>query len=165
MFHHLVRQHGDLVPRHVHRGQALQGDVIERGAGLETQRRRGDVDADAPVAVGLLDYREGIVDFRGGGIVDAEGFGLGQWQVVFAGEFAHRLEADAAREILQHEAPVVVIVAGRDRAALLQQLDRGGAGVGAGFFQRLVFEAVLVRPVEQHFHDLRGECLGQACTR
>ena len=114
--HHVVRQHGDLVARHVHGGHALRGDGVDGRVRGDAQRGCGDMDADAPVAVGQFFQRERVVDLGGAGIVDAEGVDRRQRQF---GMLFHRDlgEGGAAREILEQELVQVIVVRGRQRAA------------------------------------------------
>ena len=117
------------------------------------------MDADAPVAVRQFLDRERVVDLGGAGIVDAEGGDAGQRQF---GMLVHRDlgEAGAAREVLEQELVQVVIVRGRQCAAALQQVRRRQMRGGAGGFQRLDFDGVAVRLVQDH-GQMVGEFGGQ----
>ena len=114
----------------------------------DAQRGRGDMHADAPVAVGQLVHRERIVDFRGGRVIDAEGVHVGQRQFVRCAQLDGR-EAGAMREMLEQEALQMVILRGGQCAAALQQMCGGQMRRCAGRFQRLDFEGVAIRFVEQ----------------
>ncbi len=127
--------------------------------GAMHKRGRGDVDADAPVAVRQFFERERVVDLGGAGVVDAEGGDGRQRQL---GMLVHRHlgEAGAAREVLEQELVQMVVMRGRQRAAALQQMRRGQMRGGAGRFQRLDLDGVAVRLVQQH-RQFVGEFGGQ----
>src|SRR6185369_6038442 len=111
-------QHGDLVAGEVHRGQPRARRVVQRRARPKAQPRRGDVDAQAPYfssfVLALLAQRKGVVDFGGGGVIQAEGPHLGQRQVVGHGQrLAQGLgKARALGKMLEQEAPKVVVARG-----------------------------------------------------
>jgi hypothetical protein len=87
MLDDVLRQHGDLAPRHIHGGQPFAGDAAEVGVRTEAEARCGDVDADLPAAVGFGRDRKRIVDLGRVRIVDTEGGDSGERQI---GGFAGR---------------------------------------------------------------------------
>ncbi len=145
-------QHGDLAAGHVHRRQPAAGDAAEVRIRPEAEARRGDVDADAQAAVRCHGQREGIVDFRGVGIVDGKSLHRRQRQV---GRIDCRRAsgetraAPAVRKMLEEKASEVQLMAVGQGAAALQQAFRTLARGGAGSFQRLGFRPVAIRLVEQ----------------
>ena len=50
--HHAVRQHGDFLAGHIHRGQALRRNFVAIRVARHSQRGRGNMHTDAPIAVG-----------------------------------------------------------------------------------------------------------------
>ena len=114
---------------------------------------------DAPVAIGQLFHREGIVDLGGGRVVDAEGIRAGQRQFVPLVQFDRR-ETGALGEMLEQEFLQMVILRGRQRAAAMQQMRGGQVRRGAGGFQRLDLDGVAIRFVEQ-IRKVCGEFGGQ----
>ena len=144
--HHFGRQHGDLVARHVHRGQALAAELVERVARRNRQARRGNVDAQQHGAAAQAAHRQRVVDFGGVRVVDGKRLHLGQRQVarrLRRGQ--RRRKSRALGKVVEQKALPVELVAGTDGAGLLQQCQgrqvRGAAGVHHG----LVFGRVLVR--------------------
>ena len=118
------------------------------------------MDADPPVAIGQPLDREGVVDFGRTGIVDAEGGDGGQRQFGMIGH-GHFGETGAARKMLEQKFVQVVVVRGRQGAAAFQQVCGRQMGGGAGRFQRLDFERVAIRFVQQ-YRQLVAEFGGQA---
>ena len=118
-------------------------------AGRDAERGRGDMDADAQVPAGQRGHRERIVDLGGGDVVDAERLDLRQRQVLRHGGAPQVRERRAARKMLEQEAVEVVIVRRRQRAAALEELRGRRLQLLARLLQRLPFDALLVRPVEQ----------------
>ena len=86
-------------------------------------------------------------------------FTLGQRQFVPRAQFDRR-EAGALGEMLEQESLQMVIVRGRQRAAAMQQMRGGQMRRGAGGFQRLDFDRVAIRFVEQIW-EMFGEFGGQ----
>jgi hypothetical protein len=146
-----VRQHGDLIARHVDGGHAAARQLVDRVVRLDAQARRGDVDADLDVAVGQMGDREGVVDFGGGDVVDGERFDVGQRQADGAagtgtsgkpapfGKFSNR--------------NLAMCSAFGDFTPPTASIRRcGWCAARRRRVQRLVFDAVLVR-LEQQLHD------------
>ena len=116
------------------------------------------------VAVGELAHRERVVDFGRRRIVDRKRLHRRPRQFRRVGQRAPRRERGAARERIDDEAPEVVIVRRRDRAAGMQQLHGTRSRRIARGVERLPLERVLVGPVEEHV-ELRGERLRQPVLR
>jgi hypothetical protein len=81
MLDHVLRQHGDLASRHIHRGQPFAGDAAEVGIGPKPRPGAAMWMPMLPAALGLWRDREGIVDFGRMRIVDTEGLNCRQRQV------------------------------------------------------------------------------------
>ena len=126
--HHVVGQHGDLVARHVHGGQAVARHVVHRAAGLQRQAGCGDVDAQHHGAAAQALQRQGVVDFRGLGVVDGVRLHVGQRQLVLDGWGLQRRETSAFGEILEQEALPVELVGRVDGTRTLQQVEWRGLG-------------------------------------
>jgi hypothetical protein len=112
----LVRQHRDLVTRHIDGRHARARNLVDGVVRLDAQARGGDVDAHAHRAVGQFLDRERVVDLGGGHVVDRERGHAGQRQAGRRAGHRHRREAGAAREILEQEARHVQFL-GRGNAA------------------------------------------------
>ena len=108
--HHLVGQHRDLVARHVDRGQALAGELVDRRIGSEGQRRRGNVHAkDHGAGLQAVD-RQRIVDLGGLRVVDRERLHWGQRQLVLDRRCGQHRETRALGELLEQKALPVKLV-------------------------------------------------------
>ena len=151
--HHLVGQHGDLVARHVDRGQALAPQPVNRAARQHGQAWCCNVNAhrDHPTAQAL--HRQGIINLGGGGVVNRESLNRGQWQLVADGRCGQRRKAGAAREVLQQKAPPVELVGRINGAGSLQQLQHPELRGPRGFHHRFVLGRILVG-LEQNFVQL-----------
>ena len=63
--HNGIGQHGDLVARHIDRGQASPGDPIKRRSMGDAEPGSGDVNTDATADTRQFGDRQSIVDFGG----------------------------------------------------------------------------------------------------
>ena len=151
--HHFIRQHGDLVARHIHSRHARTGDLVDRVVGTDAQARRRDVDADAHGAVVQFHDRERIVDLGGGDVVDRERGHVRQRQVFRRLRNLDRGETGAAREVLEQEAAHVQLFRRSQATDVQHQARRGGLQLVGRRFQRLVFDGVLVRLEQELLHD------------
>ena len=157
--HHLVGQHGDLVARHVHGGQARTAQLVNGAAGLDGQAGRSDVDAQHHGAGAQALHRQRIVDFSGLRIVDGIGLHRCQRQVRRRLRRCQRRKARALGKVFEQEALPVELVGRVDGARLLQQIERRGVRGAAGLDHGLVFGRVLVG-LEQDFVELVADGLG-----
>ena len=159
--HDIVGQHGDLEARHVDGGITRTGHLVERAGGRDGQARRRDVDAEHHRATAQALYRQGVVDFGGGRIVDAEGLHRGKGQFLANGRRLERRQSMTLGEVLEEKAPPVELVGAADGAGLLQQIERRLVRVLARFHHGLVLEAVLVG-LEEDAIELLADRLGAA---
>jgi hypothetical protein len=111
------------------------------------------VDTDAQAAVRADLDGEGIIDFGGMRVVDGEGLDCRKRQITKLYRCFMCGEVGAVREVLEQEAAKLVVVGTADRAALLQQCRNREPRLGAGRFQRLGFDAVAVRLVQQRLQQ------------
>ncbi len=142
--HHVVGQHGDLVARHVHGGQAGAAQLVNGAARLDGQAGRGDVDAQHHGARAQALHGQRVVDFGGLRIVDGIGLRGGQRQLVGNDRRRERGKARALGEVLEQKALPVELVGRVDGARLLQQIEWGGVRGTAGLDHGLVLGRVLV---------------------
>ncbi|MNV21950.1 hypothetical protein D3C71_1129030 [compost metagenome] len=156
--HHVVGQHGDLVARHVHRGQARAAELVDGAARLDGQTRRGDVDAQHHGARAQALHRQRIVDFGGLRVIDGIRLRGGQRQLVRNGGCGDGGKACALGEVLEQEALPVELVGRIDGARLLQQVERRGVRGAAGVHHGLVLGRVLVG-LEQDLVELVADGL------
>ena len=162
--HHLVGQHRDLVARHVDRGQALAGELVDRRIGPEGQRRRGNVHAkDHGAGLQAVD-RQRIVDLGGLRVVDRERLHWGQRQLVLDRRCGQHRETRALGELLEQKALPVKLVRRRDRACGLQQVQRRALGALGRLDHRLVLGAILVG-LEQDAVELLSHRVRAAASR
>lgn len=164
-----LRQHGDLVARHVDRGHALAGDQIPVRLVLQAERRRSDMDADPPAAVGQGLYRQRVVDFSGGLVVDRKCFDIGYRQRSDRRLVGIRrpiaAEACASREMLSAETLEMQGLRRGEGADLEQQALRCLLGTAQRGIQGAPGEAHLVRP-HQERSRLRRDFIGKlACSQ
>ena len=111
VLHHLMRQHGDLVARHVDRGHALARHRVDGIARLHGQARRRNVDAQCDRATAEAAHGQRVVDLGGAGIVDGEGLHLGQRQFgIIDARSLQRRKARTLGEVLEQEALPVELV-------------------------------------------------------
>ena len=68
--HHRIRQHGDLVAWHVDGGQAGTTQSVNRIAGLHGQAGRGNMHAHGDCASAQTLYRQRVINFGGGRVVN-----------------------------------------------------------------------------------------------
>ena len=112
-FDHLRWQHGDLLSRNIGGGQSRPRDLVQPGAGGESQGRRRDMYADAITPVGKSRQGKGVVDFGRARVVQAECGGSRQRQL------GRLLRPDAvedlsvARKILEQKFAQMVVMTGR----------------------------------------------------
>ena len=147
-----VRQHGDLVARHVNGGHALARHLVDHIFRADTQPWRGDVNTHFHSAVRQRLHGEGIVDLGGGHVVDREGGHVGQRQLGRDGRHGHVGETGAFREILEEEFRQMQIFRRSNTADGQHQACRGRVQFRARRVQRLVFNRVLVRLEQQLQH-------------
>ena len=153
-FDHVVRQHGDLVARHVHGRHARARDLVDGVVRADAQAGRGDVDADPHRAVVQLLDRERVVDLGGGHVVDRERRHLRQRQIGRRARHRHRpgSRRRAGSSRTGSGAMCRSLAEAMPPVRQHQALRRGLQFVG-GRFQRLVFDAVLVRLEQQLLHQ------------
>mmetsp|Transcript_6765 Transcript_6765/g.28419 ORF Transcript_6765/g.28419 Transcript_6765/m.28419 type:complete len:744 (-) Transcript_6765:569-2800(-) len=157
--HDLVGQHRDLPARHIHRGQALAGDLVDRRVRRDGQAGCGDVHAEHDRAAAQALHGQRVVDLRGLRVVDREGAYRAERQLVLDLGRGQRREARALGEVLEQEAFPVELVGAGDRTRRLQQVQRCLVRLLAGLDDGLVFGAILVG-LEQDLVDLVLDGLG-----
>ena len=144
-----VGQHGDLVARHIDRRQPVARDRVERRAGNDAEAGRCNMYTDAPANARQRLQREGVVDLGRRRVVDRKGGDIGARQALGqCGKFDFR-ETGAGREILVEETLEVVVVCRADRAAAVEQVQRGDTQLAARGFERLGLETVAVGLAKQ----------------
>ncbi len=102
--HQGVGQHGDLVARHIHGGQAVARELLPVGIARQRQRRGGDMNAQPHPAIVQPLQRKRIVDLGGGRVVDAERRSGGQRQRVVERRHRQRREGRALGKAFQQKA-------------------------------------------------------------
>ena len=157
---HGIGQHRDLAPRHVDGRQPRAGDRVECAAARNRERGRRDVDADLVMAVAERPHGERVVDLGGRRVVDRERGDVGERQLAWRRQRRIGRKVESLRKRRQAERVEMVIVRRRDRAAGGQQRQRIGARGLARGRERLPFERILVRPIEQHLAP-RRQCIGK----
>ena len=163
---HVIGQHGDLAARHIHCGQPIARQLPERIIRTNHQRRRSNVNTDAPAATLALAFcrrrqrrdGKGIVDFRGLRIINAEGTHAGHLKRI---QRQRRIrtarlrglgiftKACALRKILEQKTIQMIVMQRSQRATMRQQLHRRQPADRAGILESLGFQTVAIRLVEQ----------------
>ena len=156
---HLRRQHRDLVAGHVGGREPLARDRVDRRAGREAERRRGDVHAHAHRAVRAARDRERVVDLGGGRVVEAERRHVRERKIGRQLRRGHVRKPGAAREMLEEKPPEVIVVARPERAAALGEPRGREAERLARLLERLGLDAVAVGLVEELRED-RAQLVG-----
>src|SRR2546426_1090244 len=129
---------------------ALARHRVERRSGHEPESRRGDVDADPQAPTGKRCHRKRVVDFGGGRVVKTECMmRIGKREIPRLGSLQPGGETRSLGEIVEKKPIQVVIVAGRQRAAALDQLCRRQTGPCASLLERLGFSPVAIGLVQK----------------
>ncbi|MNQ57544.1 hypothetical protein D3C85_717060 [compost metagenome] len=156
-----VGLHRDLVARHVDRGQARAGQLVELAVAGDGQARRGHVDADAQAAVGQGGDGQRVVDFGGRDVIHRVDLGVRQRQFAVDGRQFQVGEGQPSREVHRQEAALVQRQRMRPGAQFEQQTVGAFAQLGAGGVQRLPLLRILVRTDQERLGGL-GDGFGQA---
>lgn len=156
----VVRQHRDLVARHVDGRQPRARDRVDRVAAHDAERGRRDVHADPHAPVGQVLDGERVVDFGRRDVVDRERVDVRARQIL--GQLADRdgRKARAVREVFGEKARLVQRARRRNAAAVEHQARRRHAARERRRIERLVFDRVLVR-LRQQAERLARERVGQ----
>ena len=158
---HRLRQHRDLVAGEIHGRQTLACNHVQRLATLDAEARRGNVNTDPHRGVINGRNGDGIVDFRGGHVIDRKGAHVGGRQLHRRFRHGHIREAGALREAFRKETRLMQRAGIGNAAHCHHQAHRRQAQRRARRIERLVFETVLVR-LEQQLQRLAAEGLGQS---
>ena len=151
--HHLVGKHGDLVAGHVHRGEAVAGDLVDGAVGCNGQGGRGNVDAQRDRAGAEPLDGQGIVNLGGGRVVHRERSHAGQRQLVSDGWSLQRRETRAPRKVLEQKALPVKLVRIGNGPHGLEHDQRCGMRLLGRLDHGFVFRRVFVG-LEQDFVQL-----------
>jgi len=154
--HHGIGQHGDFVPRHIDRGQALARHLVERAAGLDRQPRCRDVDAQRDLGAAQALQAQGVVDLGGVRVVDRKRLHRRQRQALGQRrQGRQRPKTHALGELVEQKALPMKFVGVADGAGALQQQQRGGVGAARGVHHGLVLGRVFIGP-KQNLVELLG---------
>jgi hypothetical protein len=161
--HQGVGQHGDLVARHIHGGQAVARDLLPVGIARQRQRRGGDVNAQPHPAIVQPLQRKRIVDLGGGRVVDAERRSRSQRQRVVERRHRQRRKGRALGKAFQQKALHVKRPRRGDGPGVAQQGERAMPGLLDRQRHGLELRAVFVG-FEQDLIELVGN-FRRAATR
>ena len=154
--HHVVRQHGDLVARHIDGGQSVASDLVDRAARQDRQAGGGNVNAQSYAAAAQALDRERVVNLGGGRVVNRKSAGRRQRQLIPDGGRFEPGKAGALGEILQQKTAPVKLVGRIDGAGLDQQFKWPPMRGARGLDHRLVLCRILVG-LEQNLVQLLAD--------
>src|SRR5258708_12916521 len=105
------------------------------------------MNADAQGAGRQTRHRESIIDLGGAELIEAEGYDLGERQVLLRRRYRVGGKAVAARKKFVQEALQVVVVRVGKQTAMLEKPRRPKAGFPPGLLQAARFRLIAIAPI------------------